>query len=87
MIRYINSLILIALIFGTHAYPVIAAESANSGSNDSSSSAELKSLLIDSMENLSTYSYSINVSSKINITSKNLMNSSNLTAISRKKGQ
>jgi hypothetical protein len=38
------------------------------------------------MGNLSTYSYSIDVSTKIIITSKNLMNSSNLTVISQEEG-
>lgn len=88
MKSYIICLILIALLFGSYTQPVTANEFklyANA-INDSSSSAELKFLLMDSIRNLSTYRYSVNISSKIEIDSKNPINKSNYTMISLEKG-
>jgi hypothetical protein len=85
---YIICLILIALLFGPYAQPVTADGSKlySNGINDSPSSAELKSLLMDSIRNISTYRYSSNISNKIEINSKNLFNKSNSTTISSEEG-
>jgi len=68
--------------------PSIASESklsANSG-NDSSSSAELKSLLINSTKNLASYKYSIDVLNRIILEQKDSFNKSNLTETSHEEG-
>jgi len=88
MNQYITCLISVGLIFVSCVQPSIASESklsANSG-NDSSSSAELKSLLINSTKNLESYRYSIDVVSEIIVEPKNLSNKSNLTEISHEEG-
>lgn len=54
--------------------------------NGSSSSIELKSLLMDSIRNISTYTYLINISGNIEITSDNFLNESNSTIISSEEG-
>lgn len=88
MKNLIICLISIALLFGSYLYPVIAVESKLSATeNDSASSAELKSLLFDSVSNLSTYRYSSNVSSKIEINSDDPINKSNFTIISSEEGK
>jgi hypothetical protein len=81
-------IMLIALLFGSYAQTATADESKlySDAINDSSSSAELKALLMDSIKNLSTYRYSANISSKIEIDPKNPINKSNYTMISLEKG-
>lgn len=81
-------IILIALLFGSYTQTATADESKlySYTINDSSSSAELKALLMDSIKNISTYKYSANISSQIEIDPKNSINKSNYTMISLEKG-
>jgi len=81
-------IMLIALLFGSYAQTATADESKlySDAINESSSSEELKALIMDSIKNLSTYRYSANISSTIEIDPKNPINKSNYTMISLEKG-